>query len=193
MSTLIFLGTLLSLVILIIGLLIKTIKRKPIIPRIKTIGIIFFSYLGLWFVFFVLSKDIIIPLGTDICFDDWCITVTKADQSADSIHKSQLIFLQVRMSNHARGIAQKPSEPRIHIIDDSGGYWPASQETQALLEQRIGKQIPLDTRLELHQALETKIAFQIPIDRKNLKILIEEGPFIGKLLFYEDRKLFQVN
>ena len=53
-----------------------------------------------------------------------------------------------------------------------------------------GKQIPIDSKLELHQSLETQLIFDIPINSKNLKGVIEEGPFITKLLFYPDREIY---
>jgi len=96
------------------------------------------------------------------------------------------------MSNHARGIAQKPSEPRVHIIDERGNSYSYSAEGQQALEKQIGNQIRLDQRLELHQSLETQLVFDIPKEAKNLKVLIEEGPFITKLLFNENREVFLI-
>jgi hypothetical protein len=94
------------------------------------------------------------------------------------------------MSNHARGIAQKPSEPRIHIIDGQGHSWVFSKEGQQALESREGKQKDIGERLELHESLGTRIVFDIPKDEKGLKAFIEEGPFITKLLLPEDKEVF---
>ena len=96
------------------------------------------------------------------------------------------------MSNHARGIAQKPSEPRIHILDAKNSAWPYSMAGQGILEKVDGKQAPLDSRLELHQSIETKFVFAVPASSKGLKILVEEGPFITKLLLPESQEVFIV-
>jgi hypothetical protein len=96
------------------------------------------------------------------------------------------------MSNNAKGIAQKPSEPRVHIIDDNGNSYSFSPEGQLALEKQKGKQIPIDERLELHQSLETQLVFDVPKDAKGLKALIEEGPFITKLLFNENKEVFLI-
>ena len=95
------------------------------------------------------------------------------------------------MTNKARGIAQKPSEPRIHILDENGQTWSISTIGQKALEASEGFQIPIDERLELHQSLQTKIVFDIPKDAKGLKAIIEEGPpFITNLLLQNNKKVF---
>ncbi|MBK7305476.1 MAG: hypothetical protein IPI30_21340 [Saprospiraceae bacterium] len=94
------------------------------------------------------------------------------------------------MSNHARGIAQKPSEPRVHITDEKGNSYSFSLAGQQALEKQIGKQIPLDERLELNQSLETQLVFDVLKDARRLEILFEEGPFITRLLFNENREVF---
>jgi len=97
------------------------------------------------------------------------------------------------MSNHARGIAQKPSEPRIHILDGQKQAYAYSIRGQELFESLKGNQPNLGQRLGLHQSLTTLLVFAVPVGAKNLKALIEEGPFITELLFQEDRPIFVVN
>ena len=96
------------------------------------------------------------------------------------------------MSNHARGIAQKPCEPRVHIIDEKENHWSFSEEGQQALEKLIGNQIPIDEKLELHQSLETQLVFDIPKEANKLKVLIEEGPLNTKLLFNENKGAFLI-
>lgn len=135
------------------------------------------------------------PLGTDVCFDDWCATITQIDKTnklASIKEGRQFIILHIRMSNRARGIAQKPSEPRIHIIDNTGQVWAYSESGQKTLENVTGKQISLDQKLELHQSLETELVFDVPQNATGLMVLIEEGPFITELLLPDNRKVFRV-
>jgi hypothetical protein len=197
MATLIFLGTLIAILILLINLIVKLFQQKSIIPTIKTLVIIILSYTLLWVFFFFFSSFKTVPLGTDICFDDWCATITRFE-IRDTLGIENQVFspierfviLNIIMSNHARGIAQKPSEPRIHIMDDNGHYWSYSIEGQQALEKLEGKQTPIDIRLELHQSLETRLVFKVPDESKYLKAIIEEGPFITKLLFNDRKEVF---
>jgi hypothetical protein len=162
-------------------------------------GIIIGCYALLWVLFYFFSSYESVPAGTDICFDDWCATITAFEKSNTLGRENHLnsangldIILYIKMSNHARGIAQKPSGPRVHIIDDKGHSWSFSKEGQHALEERFGKQFPLDSRLELHQSLETRLVFEVPSDSKDLKAIIEEGPLITRLLLPENKKVFSL-
>jgi hypothetical protein len=197
MTTLIFLGTLIAILILFINLIVKLFHQKSIISTIKALVIIILSYTLLWVFFYFFSSFKTVPLGTDICFDDWCATITRFEiQDTLGIENQvinpieRFVILNIRMSNHARGIAQKPSEPRIHIMDDKGHYWAYSVEGQRALEKLEGKQTPIDIRLELHQSLETRLVFKVPYESKYLKAIIEEGPLITKLLFNDRKEVF---
>ena len=200
MATLIFLLTVVTLVILVCVLVTRLIRRKPSKGVLRTMGFICSGYLLLWSFFFFKSSDVTVPLGTDICFDDWCATVTQTDFGT-AIQKqfspigtdSTWVILHVRMSNHARGIAQKPSEPRIHIMDSQNNAWPYSVSGQQLLRKISGQQPDLGQRLQLHESVTTMMVFAVPHGSKNLKVLIEEGPFITYLLLRDDRMVFTVN
>ncbi len=119
-----------------------------------------------------------VPFGTDICFDGWCASVT----GADHLSGSSSTILHVTMSNHARGIAQKPDNSRIHLIDDTV-YRYAAIKTGS---------VPLHTRLQLHESLKTTLTFSVSKNAKGLKALIEEGPFIANFVFPGNQQVFLV-
>jgi hypothetical protein len=145
---------------------------------------------------FTSPKPKVILRSLPICFDDWCATITKAEQvktiGAEK-SKGQFVIVHIRVSNHARGIAQKPSEPRLHLIDGQGHSWSVSEPGQRALNNLSGEQFPLDGKLELHQSIETRLVFDIPINAKNVKGLIEEGPFITKLLLQDNKEVFELH
>lgn len=178
MSGLIFLAALLAMIVLIIITIIAFIKRRPLKIKLLTMAAIIVGYVLAWLFCFTQAKLVNVPMGTDICFDDWCATVTKADRLTDG----SIIILHVTMSNHARGIAQKPDDPRIQLIDIQGNHYFATAN---------GK-IPLDTRLQLHESLQTTLTFVVPKNAKGIKALIEEGPFITALLFPVDQQVISV-
>jgi hypothetical protein len=199
LKTLIFLGTVIVILVFLIRIAIRIFRKESIASDSKVLLAIVLSYSFLWVVFHFISSYNVIQPGTYICFDDWCATIVKIEKSNNLAYENQelyahgqFIILHIKMSNHARGIAQKPSEPRIHIVDDNGNYWMYSDEAQVFLEKIVGKQIPLDARLELNQTLETKLVFDIPKNKNNLKVLIEEGPFITRLLISENKEVFSI-
>lgn len=195
MQTLYFLATILAILILVIIILVKLIRKKPISKTCRTLLVVFFLYVLLWTIFYFKASNQTVPLATDICFDDWCATVTsyeKTEKISNQVPSGQFIILTIKMTNKARGIAQKPSEPRVHIVDDNNHSWGVAIDGQKALENTQGQLFPIDQRLELHQSLETKLVFDIPKNSTNLKALIEEGPFITKLLLKSDNKVFQI-
>jgi hypothetical protein len=196
MATLIFLTTFFTIIILVIRIIIKTVRHKSVLTSVRLLAIVFLTYGVLWVISYFISGNKAISLGTDICFDDWCVTVTKIERQpaiGNEKAKGQFIILHIKMSNRAKGIAQKPSEPRVHIIDEQRHLWTFSKQGQNAIENLKGKQIPIDQKLELRQSLETLLVFDIPQDAKNCNVLIEEGPpFITKLLLQEDNKVFKI-
>lgn len=195
MATLIFLATIITSIILTIRIIIKVVRHKNILPSVRLLATVFLTYGVLWTIFYFISGNKAILLGTDICFDDWCVTVTKIERQpaiGNEKAKGQFVILHLKMSNQAKRIAQKPSEPRVHIIDDQRHSWTFSKQGQNAIENLQGKQIPIDQKLELHQSIETLLVFDIPQNAKNCNVLIEEGPFITKLLLQDDIKVFRI-
>ncbi len=197
MSTLLFFVFIILLLVLVGGIIINAIRRRPLAKKAGLLAGVFIAYAAMWSIFYLSSSDKPIPFNTDSCFDDWCATVTGLDTAgmvgigpAAIRAKGIFYILHVRMSNHARGIAQSPSEPRIHIVDGQGQFWAVSVEGQKALENAEGKQKEIGERLELHETLETKLVFDLPPHQDGLKALIEEGPFITKLLLPEDKEVF---
>lgn len=182
MSILIFLLTILTTFILLVTATVRAIRRKPILKIARWSICIFLGYSLAWGCFWLARRRPDIPLGTDICFDDWCATVNNVRQLPATSRDSTEFILAITMSNHARGITQQPSEPRIHLIDDQGRIWlPAASGP-----------VPLDARLDLHESKKTSMNFIVPADASRLKALIEEGPWITNLLFPEDQPVFRL-
>lgn len=195
MTSLIFIATIFSVFLLIIRIFYLLIINKKTNSTYRYLAIILFSYCFLWVIFYYKSREIIVPLGTDVCFDDWCATISKIEKlhSIGAVNTSgQFIILYIRMSNHARGIAQKPSEPRIHIIDENNKVWTFSKAAQETYEKLIGKQVSLDEKLELNESKETCLVFELPENNKKLRAVIKEGPFITYFLFKDDQEVFVV-
>ena len=180
MSTLIFLLTIITIVILLVTATVRAIRRQPILKIARWSISILLGYSLAWVCFWLARWRPDIPLGTDICFDDWCATIDKVKQLPAASRDSTEFILAITMSNHSRGIAQRPSEPRIHLIDDRGRIWSPSASGP----------VPLDARLDLHESKKTSMNFIVPVDASHLKALIEEGPWTTSLLFPEDQAVF---
>lgn len=192
---LLLLAVIISTIWFIISAIIKAIKRKPLLQPIKKMGIVWICYLLLWCIFFFKSTYKTVEYGTPVCFDDWCATVTKTEIVKSIAAKSadgEFVIVHLKMMNRARGRAQKPSEPAVYILNANGNKTSVSPTGTKALEESIGKQAPLDAELDLHGELETQLVFDVPANNRDLKVLIEEGPFISKLELWGDREVFEV-
>ena len=180
----------LTLIVLFIRLLIKVIRRKPVRGTLVALGLIIAGYGLGWTVFKLIQKQVPVALGTQVCFDDWCATIARTERrtAGDSV----VIILHIKMFNNARGIAQTPSEPRVHILDANGHAWAYSVKGQQDYEKDNGAQPGIAHRLELHQSLETASVFIVPKNAAGLKALIEEGPWIADLIFPADEQVFLI-
>jgi hypothetical protein len=190
MTTLIFLLTVVTLLVMVIRTSIKLIRHKPVRRTLITMGVIFACYGLAWMVCKLSQKIVPVPLGTQVCFDDWCATVTSTERQVTG--DSALIVLHMEMFNNARGIAQKPSEPRVYILDSNGHAWAYSEEEQQEYEKLNGIQPGIAHRLELYQSMRTVLVFTVPKNARDLKVLIEEGPWITNLLFPVDEQAFLI-
>ncbi len=199
MGTLIFLAIVITILTLFIRIIVRLIQHKSISKILRNVAIVLGVYGILWVVIYFTSSYKNIPPGSEICFDDWCATLTRADTVSSFGTGNEAIYphgkfyiLHLKMINEAKRIAQRPSEPRVHIIDEKGTWYAFSESGQQALERQTGAQLPFDSRLELHQSLETKLVFDIPLTARNLKVLIEEGPFITTLLFDDNKEVFAI-
>jgi len=199
MGAIIFLAIVITILTVIIRIIIKLIRGQSIVPNLRRVAIGIFCYSILWIFYYLSASYKTIPVGQEICFDDWCATLTRADTVSsfgtgnEAIYPhGKFIVLHLKMINEAKRIAQRPSEPRVHIIDEKGHRYAFAETGQQALERQTGAQSPFDSRLELHQSLETKLVFDIPLTARSLKVLIEEGPFITTLLFDDNKKVFAI-
>jgi len=199
MTALIFMLTAIAVIVLVIRLIIKLIRGRPALPSLKIILIVVVAYGVGWLFFYWGSKNVPVPFGTEVCFDDWCATVTQTE-SGPGVQRqfeklrsdSTYIIVHIRMTNQARGIAQTPSDPRVHVLNDSGTAWAYSAAAQKLMETTTGPQPGIGHRLDLHQSLETVLVFAVPKNAGILKVSIEEGPPITNLLLPEDQMVFKI-
>ena len=82
MGTIIFLAIFVTILTLCIRIIVKLIQHKSIASILRTVAIVTGCYSVLWIIYYFSGSYKVIPLGTEICFDDWCTTVTKIDSAS---------------------------------------------------------------------------------------------------------------
>jgi len=80
MGELYFFVTFLTTVVIIVTILIKSIRKKSIVRNLKILSTVIVLYLISWTVSYLRSGIRPVDFGEDICFDDWCATVSSFER-----------------------------------------------------------------------------------------------------------------
>src|SRR5579883_564363 len=70
------------------------------------------------------SSERHVPLGSSLCFDDWCVSVTGV-QAASAAGSERTVTADVRVFSEAKRVTQRGSGPRIFLIDDRRRWFEA--------------------------------------------------------------------
>jgi hypothetical protein len=119
-----------------------------------------------------------LQLGTDKCFDDWCATITgiRLLPKAGEGSSSKVVVVTLRISNHARRAAFRPSQPRVTLVLSSGEMLSPSASAQSEFEKQSGPQENLAKRVVAGETFQTSLAFEVPSVTHEASVLLLEGP-----------------
>ncbi len=98
-----------------------------------------------------------------------------------------VVILKVRfeektISPHRGNAPLTPNPREVFVIDDTGRRFEPSLEGQRALEAAEGKLTPLTQPLRPGESYTTKLAFDLPADAKNLRLLLVEADWVARLL-----------
>lgn len=129
--------------------------------------------LGLYFLAHVMigwtSPQTVVKLGDSYCWDLWCMgiqKVTATPRGTDVAYK-----LDVRVFSDANTVKTSIDEARLFLVDDRGRRFSMIDDPSV---------IPIDTRLEPGQSIETSLSFVAPADATRL-FLMGDAPLPGHL------------
>ena len=111
------------------------------------------------------SPQRVIPMNEDRCFDEWCIAVESAggDKALDNGKADGFFFIvQLRISNHSRGRAQRAASAAVHLLDEKGNQYDLSPEGMKAFETRHGTIPPLTLKMEPGDSYVTYQVFSLP-------------------------------
>lgn len=152
------------------------------------------AYFLIWLVFYLKKAEYPEKLGAPLCFDDWCASVTDY-KFQDKPGGGKYLFLYMEISNRAKRVAMRPSEPRVYVRDAQNRQYRPSAEALRFFEQQHGpQQSSVDTLLQPGEAQFPMLAFEIPATATGLSAVIEEGPvWVNKLFLQFDQPVFELH
>ena len=145
------------------------------------------------------SPQRVLTIGEDRCFDDWCIavdnvTVTRELGPGERATKANGVFyvVSLRLSNRARGRAQRASSAAVHLMDGRGRRYEYSGPGQEAFEAQDGPAAPLTATIPVGQFLTTVQVFDLPTDAQDVSLTVEHpvGLSPGLLIIQDEASLF---
>ncbi len=166
------LGFLASVVTLITAVVAMIRGRRTTVVRILRIyGMCAVSYFAVDFAFAYLRPRRVIPMATPWCFDEWCLTVTRATHSVAG--ETQTYNVDLELFSQARRKAQRANGAWVYLIDDLGRrYAPDSNSSD----------VPLNTLLQPGESIRASRRFTVPADVREIGLVTGHGgPYCGAM------------
>lgn len=156
----VFLGTVVVLVTVLIHALRRRLTRAA--RLLAACGVFLAFYLCIVIAVSLATPQRFLDIGEDRCFDDWCVAIESADTTGvlgqgEQITKAKgtIYVVTLRLSNHARGRAQRASSAAVYLRDAQGKRHDVSRRGQNAYEAEHGPTAPLTARLPLGRSLTT--------------------------------------
>lgn len=157
------LATVLGIVVALIALFCG---RRALAARITiAFAATWAVYLGAGTAVALLTPQRIVSFGEDRCFDELCLAVMGYNRTPSPNPGKSLYVVDLRISNHSRGRAQREIGRTGVLIDQTGHVYAASREAvRAVFPANESSYPGLDTMVVPGQNLNTKVAFELPVD-----------------------------
>jgi len=116
-----------------------------------------------------MSPQTVVTRGDSYCWDLWCMGIQRVQTTARG---AEMVYtIDVRFFSDANSVKTGMDEARLFLVDDRGRRF-------SLVEDR--SVIPINTRLDPGQSLETSLTFVTPDDATHL-FLTGDAPVPGHL------------
>ena len=176
----VFLGTVATLVWVVLTALRGF--RMRALRRLLALGSYLAIYMAIVVTVSMLSPRKEFRIGQDQCFDDWCLSVEKAEfasavgrGSARRSTPGAFCIATLRVSSRALGRAQAAPDAAVHLIDDRSRIYYPSPEGQQAWEMSFGSATPLGSRLEPGGSFQSVRVFELPAGAGDLGLVVEHG------------------
>lgn len=157
-------------------------------------SVILVAYLALLVVISRTQAQRIVAMGSEQCFDDWCITVDSVAR-ADAIRAERAtgtwLLVTVRVSSHMRGRRQSEPDAYGYLLDASGTRIEQSERGQAALTLAGLAGSPIGAFVEPNSSFVSRIAFDVPRGARGLGFVKERrARFPGIVIIGDPTSLF---
>ena len=118
-------------------------------------------------------------VGERRCFDDWCVTVDRAQHSARGGGTTWTVTLT--LSSRALGRPQRENGAGVLLVDGRGRRYPPARSPAG---------DPMKVLLQPGESATVVFTFQLPADAGRIGLVIDHGWFPGLFIIGDDESLF---
>jgi hypothetical protein len=117
--------------------------------------------LGLYFLAHVVigwtSPQAVVKLGDSYCWDLWCMGIQRVHATPRG--EEMVYTIDVRLFSDANSVKTSIDEARLFLVDDRGRRFSLVDDPSV---------IPINTRLDPGQSIDTSLTFVVPADATHL-------------------------
>ena len=166
--------------LIIVGLIITILCRGvtghvPDARRwLKILGSLVAGYLLVVVIVSLASPQRVIATGENLCFDDWCVAVhdVQFTHEIGPARASGIYYeVNIRISNRARGRAQRENGVIVYLLDSEGRRYDPSDAAQRAYEALHGSAASLSSTIPLCEFIDTVRVFDLPADAKDVGLV----------------------
>jgi hypothetical protein len=140
-------------------------RRTLAAQSLVAIVAVWLLYLGIGTAVALMTPQHIMSPGEDRCFDEMCFAVMGWNRTPSKNEGKSFYIVDVRISNHSHGRAQREIGRKGVLIDRTGRVYEISRQGMRDLSPVNGVPYPgLDSEVAPGQSVETKLVFELPND-----------------------------
>lgn len=171
---LIVLTTLIVLIVTLVNLIRRRFAQTGRLLLFYGLGLAL--YLSIVIVVALASPQRIVPMKEDRCFDEWCLAVNDVrveNELGTAKSEGSFYIIELSISNHSRGRAQRASSAAIHLLDGQGKRYDISLVGQQAYETVYGSVPPLTLMMEPGESYITYQVFDLPKNVGSISLTVE--------------------
>src|SRR5579884_2084564 len=98
-------------------------RGAAFLPALRPLALMLLFYVSLMVIGSATSRERRVPLGTILCFGDWCATVDNIKNAAAvPSQRSRVVTAGVRVTSIAKRVTQHGSGPTVYLIDTHANW-----------------------------------------------------------------------
>jgi hypothetical protein len=152
-------------------------QGSPFAAAFRPLGSLLVLYAALLAIGSATSRERRVPLGTLLCFGDWCATVDNVQNAAASPDHDRVVTADVRITSVAKRVEMRGSHPAVYLIDADGTWYQARTSDT---DRR------LDDAILAGQSFASRVHATVPGHASIVAARIWEGAFLDKLVPFDE-------